>query len=74
MNNVIAIAIAIISLVVAIVGFTQGHMGRYQISSTGDNLVFRLDTVSGHMTAHKVDNNEEPYKHRFIQEVASMAR
>ena len=67
-------AIAIIALVVAIVGFTQGHTERYQISSTGDNLVFRLDTVSGHMTAHRVHSQEEPNTHRFIQEIATMAK
>lgn len=74
MNNVISMVIAIIALVVAIISFTQGHIERYQISSTGENLVFRVDVVSGHLTAHRVHSKEEPSRQLFIQEIATMAK
>ena len=60
------------SYAVSVLGFVQGKTGQYQIASTAQNLVYRLDTVTGQMTAHIVDNHEEPRKQRFIQEFASM--
>ena len=74
MNNVPAIAIALIALVISIIGFTQGNTGRYQISSTAEHIVFRLDTVSGHLTAHRIHPKEEPSRQLFIQEIASTAK
>jgi hypothetical protein len=73
-SNATAVVLAVFAVAVSVTAFVYGYPGRYQIASTADNLVFRLDTVTGQMTAHRVHSQEEATTRRFIQEIASMPK